>query len=89
MNYFLIFHSSSNTPQRDVRRTRRVATEAKQHRGKNVRIRSVDIDSSNPQKRFKQTNRIIECTTVVNGTAFDSSVNPSDRRIDEMIGDLP
>ena len=89
MNYFLVFHSSSNVPQQTVRRMRRVAMEARQRQGKNVRVRTVDVDSSNPQQRHKQTNRLIECTTVVNNAAFDFEVNPSDSRIDEMIADLP
>ena len=88
MNEFLIFHSSSNTPGATVERIRRTARGCAESSHVDVRIMAIDIDASHPKNKHRQTKRLIECTTVVDDTASDTAVNPSDTRICELIAAL-
>jgi hypothetical protein len=88
MNEFLIFHSSNNTPKATVERIRRKAKECADEKKVDVRVTAVDIDSSNPKVKHKQTKRLIECTTVLDDEVQDHDVNPTDARICELVGDL-
>ena len=90
MNEFLIFHSSGNTPLATVGRIRGLAKECAKKSRKAVRIMAIDIDASHPKNKHRQTKRLIECAAVVDdGEVVDDDVNPSDKRICEMISVLP
>jgi hypothetical protein len=88
MNEFLIFHSSNNTPGATVERIRRKAKECAARSRVNVRIMAIDVDGSSPKNKFRQTKRLIECTTVLDDEVQDHEVNPTDTRICELVADL-
>lgn len=85
MKEFLIFHSSGSSPRVTVERYRRVAKECATAAGVALNVMAVDIDRSHPNNKHRQTNRLIECTTVVDDVVSDHDVNPSDRRVCELI----
>jgi hypothetical protein len=88
MNEFLIFHSSHNTPGATVERIRRKAKECAKESRVDLRVMAIDIDGSHPKNKHRQTKRLIECTTMVDDSARDHAVNPTDTRICELVGDL-
>jgi hypothetical protein len=88
MNEFLIFHSSASSPGATVERIRRKVKDFADGAGVTVQVMAIDIDKTHPKNKFRQTNRIIECTTVVDDEARDQAVNPADKRIRELVEDL-
>ena len=90
MNEFLIFHSSGNTPFATVERIRGVAKDCAKKAKRKLRVMAIDVDASHPKNKHRQTKRLIECAVVVDDTdVVDNDVNPSDKRICEMIAGLP
>ena len=89
MNEFLIFHSPGNTPGATVERIRGLAKKCPKSARKKVRVMAVDIGGSHPNMKHRQTNRLIECTTVADGVVIEHDVNPTDDSICQMIANLP
>ena len=88
MKEFLIFHSSGNTPGATVERIRRKAKECAKTSKVRLRIMAIDIDGSHPKNKHRQTQRLIECTTVKDDVVQDHDVDPTDSRIRELVADL-
>src|SRR5688572_17001425 len=88
MKEFLIFHSSANTPGATVERIRRKAKECAKDSGVKVQVMAIDIDATHPKNKHRQTKRLIECTTVVDDNVQDHAINPTDKRICELVADL-
>lgn len=90
MNEFLIFHSAGNNPLATVERIRKVAKDCAKKLRKKVGVMAVNIDATHAKNKHRQTNQLIECTTVVDDSeVVDHDVDPSDKRICEMISELP
>lgn len=88
MKEFLIFHSSSNTAGATVERIRRVAKACAVQAAVEVRVMAIDIEAGHPKNALRQTKRLIECTTAIDGVVNDHDVNPADIRICQLVADL-
>ncbi|HJT68877.1 MAG TPA: hypothetical protein VJ731_01685 [Terriglobales bacterium] len=88
MNRFVVFWDSENDPELVARH---YAIEAETHAvaiKKQISTKLVDINSSDPDKHFWDPPNTIECVTVNEITKKDTSLNPEDSRIDEMVDNL-
>jgi hypothetical protein len=85
---FLVFYKAGFDPEGQARAysdraaARATATE------KSIHSKIVDTAGSDPDKKFWDSLGTIECVTVDNGTKKDTSVNPSDGEINQMVDAL-